>query len=547
MDYFYDGQVRRYVTQFMRVFIGFKYKTGDGTLRHVPVMYGDMTRQVAAIIKENSENKMATVPKISCYISGLEMDTTRLADASFVSKLNISERAWSEENGEIGYKNYQGAGYTVERLMPTPFKLTMKADIWTSNTDQKLQLMEQILVLFNPSLEIQTTDNYIDWTSLSVIDLSTLNFSSRTIPQGNDSEIDVCSIEFKMPIYISPPAKVKKLGVIRNIVANVFGQTGDILALDDLIYAGNGNMIHTRNVSGNFRILLLKSNNDQPNDFDVSIVAPSEVITNLKGLDTPYKAGDPVDWNTVINLYGGYISGISKIFFLQADGNELGGTFVVNELDPTQLLVSLEEKPSNTVIYSSVYPNGRTTVDAIVDPYKFNPKRPNKESSDQILVAGTRYLVLDDVNTSSSVGTTVKNPPFNPQFAYDGPDGWKNLNGSDPVIEANSIVEWSGTEWINLMPTWAVSNPLPSAYSLIAYNRNQIVIYDGVAYRATANITQQENTVVPSANDKFIAISILFQNLRTGIQYRWGADGQWMKSFEGEYASGYWRLDLDPV
>ena len=154
MDYFYDGQIRRYVTQFMRVFIGFKYKTGDGTLRHVPVMYGDMTRQVASIIKDNSENKMSTVPRIACYISGLEMDTTRLADASFVSKLHIKERAWDETNGEVNYKNYQGAGYTVERLMPTPFKLSMKADIWTSNTDQKLQLMEQILVLFNPSLEI---------------------------------------------------------------------------------------------------------------------------------------------------------------------------------------------------------------------------------------------------------------------------------------------------------------------------------------------------------------------------------------------------------
>jgi len=547
MDYFYDGQIRRYVTQFMRVFIGFKYKTGDGTLRHVPVMYGDMTRQVAAIIKENSENKMSTVPKISCYISGLEMDTTRLADASFVSKLNITERAWSEENGTIDYKNYPGAGYTVERLMPTPFKLSMKADIWTSNTDQKLQLMEQILVLFNPSLEIQTTDNYIDWTSLSVIDLSTLNFSSRTIPQGNESEIDICSIEFKMPIYISPPAKVKKLGVIRNIVANVFGETGDILALDDLIYAGTGNMIHTRNVRGGFRILLLKSNNNQDNDFDVSIVSPGEVLINKTGVETPYKAGDPVDWTTIVNLYGGYISGISKIFFLQSDGNELGGTFVINELEPTKLLVTLEDRPSNTVIYSSVHTSGRTTVDAIVDPYKFNPKRPNKESSDQVIVAGTRYLVLDDVNTSTSVGTIVKNPPFNPQFTYDGPDGWKNINNSDPVIEANSIIEWTGTAWISLIPRWAVSTPLPSQYTLIAYNINQIVIYDGVAYRATANITQEDNTAIPTDNDKFTAISILFQNLKTGIQYRWGADGQWMKSFEGEYSSGYWRLDLDPL
>jgi len=79
MDYFYDGQIRRYVTQFMRVFIGFKYKTGGDTPleKHVPVMYGDLTRQVASIIKDNSENKLSTVPKIACYISGLELDQSR--------------------------------------------------------------------------------------------------------------------------------------------------------------------------------------------------------------------------------------------------------------------------------------------------------------------------------------------------------------------------------------------------------------------------------------------------------------------------------------
>ena len=95
MDYFYDGQIRRYVTQFMRVFIGFKWKAGNGDEKAVPVMYGDMTRQVAAIIKENSENKLLSVPKISCYISGLEMDMTRMSDATFVSKVNIRERRYT--------------------------------------------------------------------------------------------------------------------------------------------------------------------------------------------------------------------------------------------------------------------------------------------------------------------------------------------------------------------------------------------------------------------------------------------------------------------
>ena len=226
MDYFYDAQVRRYVTQFMRIFIGFKYKTGGDVPeeRHVPVLYGDMTRQVASMIKDNSENKLSTVPRIACYISGLELDNSRISDYSFVSKLSVRERQYTtNQAGEREYGGVQGGGYTVERLMPTPFKLSMKAEIWTSNTDQKLQLLEQILVLFNPSLEIQTTDNYVDWTSISVVDLSSINFSSRTIPQGPESDIDICTLDFQTPIWISPPAKVKKMGIIKNIIMNVFG------------------------------------------------------------------------------------------------------------------------------------------------------------------------------------------------------------------------------------------------------------------------------------------------------------------------------------
>ena len=42
----------------------------------------------------------------------------------------------------------------------------------------KLQILEQILVLFNPSLEVQTTDNYIDWTSLTHVMLESVNWSS---------------------------------------------------------------------------------------------------------------------------------------------------------------------------------------------------------------------------------------------------------------------------------------------------------------------------------------------------------------------------------
>jgi hypothetical protein len=527
MDWFYDGQIRRYVTQFMRIFIGFKYKTGDDTLRHIPVSYGDLTRQVASIIMENSENKMMTVPKIACYISGLELDTARLADASFVSKMQIRERAFEDFypddhpdvrlRGTPIYENYQGAGYTVERLMPTPFKLSMKAELWSSNTDQKLQILEQILMLFNPSLEIQTTDNYIDWTSISVVDLKNINFSSRTIPQGADTNIDIATMEFTIPIYITPPAKVKKMGVIRNLVMNVFTDSGDVKDLEELIYNQESGDAQIRTTPGQFGVLLLKSSNGQDRDYDLSVISPGEAVSSM-GLLPPIKQGERVDWEKILNVYGGYNPGISKIYFLQPSGNEIGGTFVVNEVDPTYLLITMDidSRPSNTIISGSARSSNQwTTVDAIIDPYKYNPKRPNGEMIDQSVAAGIRFLMLDDVNNSASTGLINQqnwdssHPSDSSQGqVYDGPDGWKNSDGNDPVIKANSIIEWSGTSWTTV------------------WNPDDHLLED-------AGVSGED----------FVAT--YFQNLRTGVQYRWDGE-QWLKSFEGEYSAGYWRLDLDP-
>lgn len=477
MDFWYDGQVRRYVTQFMRVFIGFQYKAGS-ELKQVPVVYGDMSRMVASIINDNSENKLQTVPKISCYISGLEMDTSRLSDASFVSKVNVRERRWTtDENGVRNYQNVQGAGYTVERLMPTPFKLSMKADIWTTSTDQKLQLLEQLLVLFNPSLELQTTDNYLDWTSLSVLDIKNINFTSRTVPAGTESEIDICTIEFEMPIWLTPPAKVKKLGIVQAIISNIFTEKGDVVNLEEIIY--NQETPKVRISSNQYNILMFKSNNGQPYDYDVSIVDRNQAYNSLGLDDTGSKTGVNVDWNTVLELRGGYRPG-EQIYFRQTTGYDLIGTYAVNDLDPSILVVTFDRDtlPSNTIITSDFNPQGKTYVDAIIDPYKFNPiKCPGGRNP------GVRYLMLDDVNPNDA--------------NVDGPDAWKNLDGSDPIIYTNTIIEWDGTKWVEI---W---NP---------------TITTGPVY---------------------------IQNLRTGIQYRW--DGiQWVKSFEGEYLSGEWGFIEQP-
>ena len=574
MEFFYDGQIRRYVTQFMRIFIGFKYQAGDGTHTTVPVMYGDMTRQVASIIRENSENKLPTVPRISCYITGLDLDRTRLSDATFVSKMNIHERDYTTNRGKSEYNSNGGQAYTVERLMPTPFTLKMKADIWTSNTDQKLQLLEQILVLFNPSLEIQTTDNYIDWTSLSVVDLETPVFTSRSIPAGTESDIDICSLEFKMPIYISPPAKVKRMGVIRDIVMNVFDANGDVGSLNSLIYNGDSSLFNLHNTPGGFGILLLSANDPaHPEFFNVSVLNPSEAVQAL-GLEAPIKQGERLDWNLVLSQYSGrHIDGISLIHFKQANGFEITGTFSINPLDPTYLVASID---------LDTIPTSTMNVDAIINPLSFNP-RPDLNSL-PVDGALSTYLLIDDIGGGidrtyiADTATTIIDTGIKYGLVYDD-------EFSDPLDPYNKPITGGvlprfevyvdGT----LVPATKVTSTDPdSNLRLLLSAPTQIdktvrfkvyANFDGAdawaSYTPNVPATKQTKTgeLVAKANSivqydaatngwKVVfdpdyadpnTLPIYMTNKRTGVQYKW--DGvQWTRSFEGEYRSGFWRFTL---
>jgi hypothetical protein len=137
-----------------------------------------------------------------------------------VEKIQVNERKYDEETQR--YTQDLGNRYTVERYMPVPYDLTMQVDIWTSNENIKEQLLEQILMLYNPSIDFQTSNNPLDWTFLSYIEMQeNITWSSRSIPIGTDNPIDVLSMTFKVPIFINPPAKVKRQSIIEQIVTDI--------------------------------------------------------------------------------------------------------------------------------------------------------------------------------------------------------------------------------------------------------------------------------------------------------------------------------------
>jgi len=158
--FYYDEQIRRYLLQFTRMISLFQVEYGrneQGTsdLIRVPVRYGDASRQAQTIIQQNSANSLPSTPLITFYITGMDYDRPRMQEPYHVNKMQVRQRTYNTDTQD--YETTQGNAFTIERLMPVPYNMTISMDIWTSNTNQKMQIFEQIATLFNPSLEIQSS------------------------------------------------------------------------------------------------------------------------------------------------------------------------------------------------------------------------------------------------------------------------------------------------------------------------------------------------------------------------------------------------------
>jgi hypothetical protein len=410
-QFFYDQQIRRFLLQFIRAFSNFqveygKDRDGNTTLVTVPVKYGDATRMVSSIVRENSENKIIPTPMISCYVTGLEYNAERRQDPTFIDKKHVRMRKFDPNTNE--YTTQQGNAFTVERVMPVPYTLQLNVDVWTSNTNQKLQLLEQLLVLFNPALEIQSTDNYLDWTSLSYIELAQTQWSSRSVPVGVDEQIDIATLSFTVPIWLTAPAKVKKLGVINKIVASIYDDQGGIAegVIDGQILLGE----RQKFTPMNFGIIVLGNT--------VQILDRNETSTNKVDYtplnDPPTKVGtDDVSWAALINQYGELQSGISQLRLEQGTA-EIVGTVAFHPSDPHKLLWTVES--------DTVPTNDLPAVTKIINPLRSAP-----DAGLATAAQGQRYLILNDIGNASNT---------------DGPDAWGDL-----VAGANDIVEYNGTNW----------------------------------------------------------------------------------------------------
>ena len=419
VSFFYDEQIRRFLLQFARIFSNFQVEYGrnemgkNDTLIRVPVRYGDASRQAQTIIQQNSANELPSTPLMTFYITDFKYDRARIQDPTFVGTINVRQRTYDSMTDT--YDSQQANAFTIDRLMPVPFEATINLDIWTSNTNQKMQLLEQILVLFNPSLEIQSTDNYIDWTSLTVLYLDDITWSSRTVPVGTENPIDIATLKFKLPMWISSPAKVKKLGVVERIIMSVYDANGDInnAMLDNDLLLGTRQKI----TPWGYQVLLL---GDEASGLKLQALAQNQVVDQPNSsVNLPDSPPSNLLWHDIVNQYGKLRPGISYVSLEQADGTEVFGYVTYDPTDDRFMLFNPEpgSEPANTL----------APLTAVINPLRSGPDAGLVPAA-----TGQRYLLTED--TGSWDGSS--------------PVAWQGSQGQPLVAHANDIVEYNGNHWI---------------------------------------------------------------------------------------------------
>lgn len=425
-EFFYDGQQRRFLEQLVRAFSGFSYRTGmrDGqppqTLL-VPCHLAQTNRMVAHIEKNLSENTMNAVPMITVFQSGLRGRKADLQNPSFVDHLQVFERNITGTQ----YGPTLGNTYSVERLMPMPFEMDVQVDIWTSNLEQKYQIIEQVLVVIYPQFEIQNSDNALDWSAVTICFVEDdMTFSSRSVPIGTNDEIDILTIHLRIPFWLTPPAMVRRLGRIEQVVANVGAETVD--------YYGDPQ------IGQLFAQVIVTPG-------DCAIAVEGNLITLLahKGHDT-LPDGSLPSWRNLLNLYGTFRNGQSELRLMLTD--DINGPYVAGPIQ----YGSAENIMIWTIDPNTLPANTLPAVDAVIDPLRTSPSSGLPAPSD-----GTRYLLVNDIGPCVAWGSLTA--ATNDIIMYNAALGsWMISFDSRVTMQVNYVLNqytnrqlrWTGREWL---------------------------------------------------------------------------------------------------
>lgn len=213
-DFYYDEQIKRTLLQFCAIFIGMKVKVGANAKRgesyiSVPIMIGSADRVAAAIATGNTQNNHIRLPVMSVNVDALVLARDRFKG------LNTTQRGIDVPYGGDPRLDAK----TVYSKMAIPYDINIDLKVRTSNKEQQFQIFEQIAMLFNPTMQIQSSDAVFDPGKIVAVELLDVVIDDN-YPSSTESRICEMTFKFKIDGYMQYPAEVVD-NVVQHVIARI--------------------------------------------------------------------------------------------------------------------------------------------------------------------------------------------------------------------------------------------------------------------------------------------------------------------------------------
>jgi len=215
-NHFYHSTIKRAVSVFGTLFNNITIKRTDGKIIPVPLAYGPRQRWIARLQNTPDPSAKAiaiTLPRMGFEMTSIEYDASR--------KLNKKTHFRSADSSNPNKMQKQ--------FSPAPYNIGFTLSILVKNTDDGLQIIEQILPYFTPdyTVTIHTVPSMDDKRDIPII----LTSVSQEDTYEGDLETRqslTYTLEFTMKNYIYGPVQSSEIIRKANVRTYMEGGVGEI-------------------------------------------------------------------------------------------------------------------------------------------------------------------------------------------------------------------------------------------------------------------------------------------------------------------------------
>ena len=219
-EHFYHKKIRNTVIAFGTIFNNVNIKRLDSSgnpLQNikVPLSYSPKEKFLARLDAQQDltgdDSKVAiTLPRMSFEITGYSYDATR--------KLNKNQKITKvTTNADTTKLNNQ--------YMPVPYNVNFSLNVYTANSDDGLQIIEQILPFFQPDYTVtMIEDRTMDTKRDIPFILNSVDYEDSYTGSLTSMRRIIYTLSFTAKVYLYGP--ISTSAVIKKVSADLYADTG---------------------------------------------------------------------------------------------------------------------------------------------------------------------------------------------------------------------------------------------------------------------------------------------------------------------------------